>query len=147
MTEPTTMPMVAVHGGSTGLVAPVRPPDRVSTLRAVMRSLGGRGVERRAGLAVLMLFFFYTLNNLRMPIVTGFLSDRTEAQQRATVLSVLSQLRALMAAAIALLFGLIADNLGIPYVFLIGGVVLLAGGFFLRLQGAGAVTGPESEVA
>ncbi len=86
------------------------------------------------GLAVLMLFFFYTLSNLRMPIVTGYLSDRTDAQKRATVLSVLAQLTSVTAALVAPLLGLIADNLGIPYVFLIGGPVLLAAAWLLRLH-------------
>jgi len=98
-------------------------------------------------LAVLMLFFFYTLNNLRMPIVTGFLSDRTQSQQRATVLSVLSQLRAVMAAVLAPLFGLMADKFGIAFVFLAGGIVLLGAGYVLRLQDRPAALGPGSEVA
>ena len=86
--------------------------------------------------AVLMLFFFYTLSNLRMPMVTGFLSDKTQAQQRATVLSVLSQLRAMIAALVAPVLGLIADHLGVSYVFLIGGPALLVAAFALRLRGA-----------
>lgn len=99
------------------------------------RESGGEAARVSAlAAAVLMLFFFYTLNNLRMPVVTGFLSDRTEAQQRATVLSVLSQLRAVLAAVAAPVFGLIADRFGIPFVFLVGGVVLLAAGALLRLE-------------
>jgi MFS family permease len=109
------------------------------------RESAGTAVRTSAlAVAVLMLFFFYTMNNLRMPVVTGFLSDRTEAQQRATVLSVLSQLRAVLAAAAAPVFGLIADHMGIPFVFLIGGVVLLAAGALLRLEeGAPDTEGAE----
>jgi len=83
--------------------------------------------------AVLMLLFFYTLNNLRMPIVTGLLSEKAKPQQRATILSVHSQLRAVIAAAVAPAFGLIADHLGIPFAFLIGGGVLMVAGVALRL--------------
>jgi MFS family permease len=85
-------------------------------------------------LAVLMLFLFYTANNLRMPMVTGFLSERTAAQRRATVLSVHSQLRALMAAGIAPLFGLVADHMDVSYAFLLGGAVLAPLGLLLRLK-------------
>jgi MFS family permease len=93
------------------------------------------------GIAVLMLLLFYTLNNLRMPIVTGFLADRTVPQQRATVLSVYSQLRAVLAALVAPLLGVVADHLGLPFVFLAGGVALLAAGAFLHLEG-GSADGP-----
>ncbi len=91
---------------------------------------------RYAGLggAVLMLVLFYTVENLRMPILTGYLSDRTVAQQRATVLSVYSQLRAVIAAVLAPLFGLLADRAGLPAAFLAGGVALLAAGLLLRLD-------------
>jgi MFS family permease len=98
-------------------------------------------------LAVLMLFFFYTLNNLRMPISTGFLSDRTHSQQRATVLSVLSQLRAVMAAVVAPLLGLVADKHGIPFVFLVGGAVLIGASLVLRLQSRPPAPEADPEVA
>ncbi len=97
-------------------------------------ALGWVGTAAGTALAILMLFFFYTLVNLRTPIVVGFLSDRTDAQQRATVLSVDSQLRAIMAAIIAPAFGLIADGFGVPYAFLIGGAVLVLLGLLLRLS-------------
>ncbi len=89
---------------------------------------------RLVPLAVVMMFFFYTIYNLRKPVVTGFLSDKVKAQQRATVLSVHAQMVAIMQAAIAPLLGLIADRLSIPAVFLIGGAVLLGAGFVLRLE-------------
>lgn len=94
------------------------------------------------GLAVVAMFFFYTIYNLRKPMVVAFLSDRTEKQQRATILSCHSQCRALIAAVIAPLLGVIADN-GIkwdadlcfsPFVFLLGGEALLIAGLLLRLR-------------
>jgi len=96
--------------------------------------------------AVLVLFLLYTLNNLRMPAVVGFLSDRIPGPQRATILSVQSQLRAVTAAVLAPLFGRIADHahLGIGWVFLGGGVALLALGVVLRLKEPGAVGEAQS---
>ncbi len=90
-------------------------------------------------LAVVMFFLFYTLNNLRKPVVVGFLSDRVEPQQRATVLSVEAQTVAIMQAAIAPLLGIIADRLGIHSVFFIGGFILLGAGLALRLESRRAV--------
>jgi len=107
----------------------------VGVLMLVGSASPGAGMKAAmAGGAVLILFFFYTLNNLRMPIVTGFLSDRTDAQQRATVLSVLSQLRAIVAAVVAPLFGLLADSFGVCYAFLIGGAVLMLASALLKLR-------------
>jgi MFS family permease len=90
--------------------------------------------------AIVVLFFFYTLYNLRKPVVVGFLSERIPGQQRATLLSVQNQLRAICAAVVAPLFGWVADNVGavrqvgISRAFLLGGLVLLALGLVLRLE-------------
>jgi len=99
------------------------------------------------GLAGLIMFLFYTLYNLRRPVVTGFLSDLTDKQRRATVLSVQSQFRALVAALLAPALGFVADNgphlvrsvsshaLGFsPFVFLLAGLVLFVAEPALRLK-------------
>lgn len=85
---------------------------------------------------VLVLFSFYTLYNLRKPVVVGYLSDRIPGQQRATLLSVHSQLRAIFAAIVAPLLGMVADHpaLGVPWAFLFGGAALLIFGMLLRLR-------------
>ncbi len=85
-------------------------------------------------LTVLAMFLFYTSYNLRKPVVTGYLAEKVHKQQRATVLSVNSQVVAVMQAAIAPLLGLLADNLGIPAMFLVGGAVLLVAGTALRMK-------------
>ena len=97
------------------------------------------GLLFRAELPVLtiaVLFSFYTLYNLRKPAVVGFLSERIPGQQRATLLSVHSQCRAVFAAILAPLLGLIADHaqLGIPWAFLLGGAALAVLGLLLRLR-------------
>lgn len=85
---------------------------------------------------VIVLFALYTFYNLRKPAVVGFLSERIPGQQRATILSVHSQLRAILAAVVAPLLGLVADHpdLGIPWAFLLGGVALAILGALLRLK-------------
>lgn len=97
------------------------------------------GVLFRAHLplpTVIVLFALYTLYNLRKPAVVGFLSERIPGQQRATLLSVHNQTRAIFAAVVAPLLGLVADHpkLGIPWAFLLGGVALGGLGVFLRLK-------------
>lgn len=96
------------------------------------------GALYREGLAlptVLVLFTFYTLYNLRKPAVVGFLSERIPGRQRATILSVHNQLRAVFAAVVAPLLGLVADHpsLGVPWAFLLGGGALLVLGVVLHL--------------
>jgi MFS family permease len=88
--------------------------------------------------AVLVLFFLYTLYNLRKPAVVGFLSERIPKKQRATLLSTENQFRAVFAALVAPALGWVADHprLGVAWAFLGGGLVLLLVGFALRLKNA-----------
>ena len=87
-------------------------------------------------LAVAVLFFLYTLYNLRKPAVVGYLSERIPKKRRATLLSMENQLRALFAGIAAPLLGLVADHphLGIPWVFLFAGLAMVATATFLRLK-------------
>ena len=86
--------------------------------------------------AIVVFFFFYTLYNLRKPMAIGYMSDLIPGRQRATVLSVQSQVRAIFAAVVAPLLGWVADqpDLGIPWAFLLGGAALLALGLLVRLR-------------
>lgn len=82
---------------------------------------------------VVSFFFFYTLYNLRKPMVVGFLGTRIQSEERATVLSVHSQLRSVFGIIIAPIFGLLADNFGIFTVLLFGGATLLITGLTLKI--------------
>ena len=82
-------------------------------------------------LAIFVFLIFYVLYNLRKPMVVGFLGDRIENRQRATVLSVHSQLRSLFGMIIAPIFGLLADNLGLPAIFFFAFALLAVTGLFL----------------
>ncbi|MEF8726523.1 MAG: MFS transporter, partial [Candidatus Bipolaricaulota bacterium] len=73
---------------------------------------------------VVSFLFFYTLYNLRKPMVVGFLGTRIKSKERATILSVHSQLRSIFGIVIAPIFGLLADNFGIFTVLLFAGGVL-----------------------
>ncbi|MFP4136327.1 MAG: MFS transporter [Candidatus Acetothermia bacterium] len=83
---------------------------------------------------VLSFLFFYTLYNLRKPMVVGFLGTRIKNKERATVLSVHSQLRSVFGIIIAPIFGLLADNFGIYAVLLFGGLTLALTGTTLKIN-------------
>lgn len=82
---------------------------------------------------VISFLFFYTLYNLRKPMVVGFLGTRIKNKERATILSVHSQLRSVFGIVIAPIFGLLADNFGIFTVLLFAGVLLSVVGFWLKV--------------
>ncbi len=86
--------------------------------------------------AIVVFFFFYTLYNLRKPMAIGYMSDLIPGQQRATVLSVQSQLRAIFAAVVAPLLGWVADQpyLGVSGAFVLAGAALLILGLLVRLR-------------
>jgi len=78
--------------------------------------------------------FFYTLYNLRKPMVVGFLGTRIQSKERATILSVHSQLRSVFGIVIAPVFGLLADHFGVFTVLLFGGSLLLLVGGALNIS-------------
>jgi len=83
---------------------------------------------------IISFLFFYTLYNLRKPMVVGFLGTRIQSKERATVLSIHSQLRSLFGIVIAPVFGLLADNFGIFSVLFFGGALLLLVGLTLGIS-------------
>jgi MFS family permease len=60
----------------------------------------------------------YIIENIRKPIMTGFIADNVENKVLASVISVESSLKTIMTAIIALVFGIIADNYGIGKAFI-----------------------------
>ena len=59
----------------------------------------------------------YIVENIRKPILTGFVADNVENEVLASVISMQSLLKTIMTALIALSFGFIADNYGIGSAF------------------------------
>ena len=70
---------------------------------------------------------------MRKPIFVDVCDDHMEKHQRATVLSVESQMKALFTVVFAPLVGFIADQFGVSYVMLGLGLFLLIAFFFVRI--------------
>lgn len=85
-------------------------------------------------LSILSFFLFFTLYNLRKPMVVGFLGDVIEPRTRATLLSGENQLRSVVGIVIAPVMGFLADSYGLSYTFLFGAVVLLFAAIALPIK-------------
>jgi len=73
------------------------------------------------GVAIAAFLGAYVLQNLRRPMLVGFLADRMQHRAMASGLSVEVQLRTLLVAAMAPLLGWLADQIGVG-----GGILLLS---------------------
>lgn len=76
-------------------------------------------------LSVVFYFILYLLKDARRPVFVDVCSDHMDRDQRATVLSIESQIGALLMVIFAPLFGWVADVFSISFLFLIIGVVVL----------------------
>lgn len=85
-------------------------------------------------LSIIAFFFFFTLYNLRKPMVVGYLGDNIEPQKRATLLSTHNQMRSIVGIIIAPILGYLADTLGISYTFAFGALVLLLAGLIFPIK-------------
>ncbi len=84
-------------------------------------------------LIILVYVILYILRDMRKPIFVDVCDDHMEKHQRATVLSVESQMKALFTVVFAPLVGFIADQFGVSYVMLGLGLFLLIAFFFVRI--------------
>ena len=66
----------------------------------------------------------YIVENIRKPILTGFIADNVPNEILTSVISAQSLLRTIITAIIAFVFGIIADNLGIGVSFIVVSVFL-----------------------
>ncbi len=66
---------------------------------------------------IVVFLFMYVLVNIRRPVIIGCIGDRMEKDHRASVLSIETQLKSIFAMILAPIFGLLADGLGIQWVF------------------------------
>ncbi len=87
-----------------------------------------------AFLAIAAFFFFFTLYNLRKPMVVGYLGDIIEPDTRATLLSGHNQLRSVVGIVIAPILGFLADMFGISAAFFFGAAVLILVGLILPVK-------------
>ncbi len=92
-------------------------------------------IKTKIMLVVILLYFFlYLLKDGRRPLVVDVFGDYMRREERATVMSIESQVGALFMIALAPLFGYIADRFGIAILFFIVGLSILILNRFLRVE-------------
>ena len=97
------------------------------------------GVSYFYGLWIIAIVAFvgiYIVENIRKPILTGFIADNVPAGILTSVISAQSLLMTILTAILALVFGLLADNFGI-------GVSLMAVSLFLIVSAIVIRTGTD----
>ena len=92
-------------------------------------------VKTKIMLVVILLYFFlYLLKDGRRPLAVDVFGDCMKKNERATVLSIDSQLASFFMIVLAPLFGYIADRYGIAMLFLVIGLSILVLNRFLRVE-------------
>lgn len=84
-------------------------------------------------LSILAFFFIYLLKDARRPVFVDVCSDYMSKDQRATVLSIESQIRSLLMIVTAPVLGYIADTFSISSMFLVIGLSMIALNRFLQI--------------
>lgn len=84
--------------------------------------------------SVIIYFILYLMKDGRKPVFVDVSSDYMEKSQRVTVLSIESQIRAILMVFFAPLFGFIANNVSINSLFLSIGIIILIFNRILRLE-------------
>ena len=75
--------------------------------------------------AMMAFMMIYIIENIRKPILTGYVADQVPEEIISSVLSAQSQIKTIMTAAIAVIFGLIADKVGVAWSLSITSALLL----------------------
>lgn len=83
---------------------------------------------------VLLYLMIYLLKDSRRPLFVDAISDIMQKQERVTVLSIESQMKALFMAIFAPVFGFIADRFSISFLFLVIGVFCLVINRFKKIH-------------
>ncbi|WP_066496053.1 MFS transporter [Abyssisolibacter fermentans] len=92
-------------------------------------------IKNNVTIIVIAIFFLlYILKDARRPLFVDVCGDYMNKTERATVLSVDSQLRALFTIIFAPVFGFIADNYSLEVLFLIIGVFIIIANRFLYIS-------------
>ncbi len=86
-------------------------------------------------LAIILLYFFlYLLKDGRRPLAVDVFGDYMKRDERATVMSIESQVGSLFMIVLAPLFGYIADRFSVATLFFIVSLSILALNRFLRVE-------------
>jgi len=83
---------------------------------------------------VIVFVLYYMLQNIRRPIVVGFISDLIKSRVMATGLSVESQLKTLLIALMSPLLGFMADKLGLGTAIMVFGIIYLVSYLFTKVN-------------
>jgi predicted MFS family arabinose efflux permease len=91
-------------------------------------------IKTKIMLVVILLYFFlYLLKDGRRPLAVDVFGDYMKKNERATVMSIESQVGSLFMIVLAPLFGYIADRFGIAILFFVIGLLILILNRFLRV--------------
>jgi hypothetical protein len=82
-------------------------------------------------MVMVLYLLIYISYNLRRPIVVGYLGDNINKDQRATILSIDSQLRSIFVIILAPLFGFIAETFSITLLFYFITIMIFLLNFFV----------------
>jgi MFS family permease len=94
---------------------------------ALLAAAGAAAWGRLDGVAIIAFLGVYMIENVRRPMVVGYLADRMDHRMMASGLSVEVQFRTLIMAVIAPALGWLADRVGLgPGILLVSVAVLLA---------------------
>ncbi len=85
-------------------------------------------------MAGVVFTLLHTMQNLRKPIIIGYMSDIIDKKQRSTILSINSQLKSFVAMILAPPLGFIADKWGLIALFLTSGGLMLIFTLLLRIK-------------
>ena len=92
-------------------------------------------IKTKIMLVVIILYFFlYLLKDGRRPLAVDVFGDYMKRDERATVMSIESQVGSFFMIALAPLFGYIADRFGISILFFVIGLSILILNRFLRVE-------------
>jgi len=103
--------------------------------QAVMLLGIGFFIELNLPAVFILLLLLYIIKNLRRPLLLSYLTDFIEDEQRATMLSIESQLKSLAIIILAPALGLIADLYSIRFMFIaVSGLLFILYLGFLRFE-------------
>ncbi len=123
------------HRIEKAMVSRDRSIDILFTVFVIMLLVLGLFRSFELFLPIILIFvLMYMLINIRRPMLIGYIVDRTDRTQRASVLSIESQLKSFMIMVFAPILGFLAENLGVEYVFYGGAGLLIISMPFLILS-------------
>lgn len=95
------------------------------------------GVSYNYDLWIISIIAFvgiYIVENIRKPILTGFIADNVPNEILTSVISAQTSLRTIITAILAFVFGIIADTYGIGVSFMVVSVFLTLSTFFITIK-------------